>query len=90
MAFVTNKEMRKDTEWSSEMIIEGRALRMTIQIKNKDKIDLMVIYAPNTDEEKIKFFEKLYNEMNKRVYEERMIILGDFNCVEDENIPIRV
>ena len=68
MAFVINKEMGKDTEWS----------------------DLMVIYVPNTDEEKIKFFEKLYNEMNKRVYEERMIILGDFNCVEDENIPIRV
>ena len=84
VAFIINKEIGKDIEWTSEKIIEGRALRMTVQIKNEDKIDLMVIYAPNTDEEKINFFEKLYNEMNKRMYEDRMIILGDFNCVENE------
>jgi exonuclease III len=84
VAFVLNKELTKEMTWSHKKIIEGRASKMTIQIKNEEKMDLVVVYAPNTDRSKREFFEKLCKEMEKDKYEKNVVVMGDFNCVENK------
>ena len=49
---------------------------------NDEEYILINVYAPNKDEQSVKFFHSLFNIMRQNEYynENNIIIGGDFNC----------
>jgi endonuclease/exonuclease/phosphatase family metal-dependent hydrolase len=84
VAFVINKEMANKMTWSHTPIIEGRASRLTVEIEGDRGLDIVLIYAPNSDNEKIRFFSELKEKLSHEENMNNIIIMGDFNCVEHE------
>ncbi|KAF8867742.1 Endonuclease/exonuclease/phosphatase, partial [Gymnopilus junonius] len=82
VAFVLNKEL-VNCEYIVDEIIPGRAMRIQMRYPDDNGLDIINVYAPNPVPEKIEFFEKLYEQLEKLDLREP-IILGDFNFVEYE------
>ena len=59
----------------------GRFIVLESKISDEEYI-LINVYAPNKDEQSVKFFHSLSNIMRKNEYydEDNIIIGGDFNC----------
>ena len=83
VAFVINKELANNMTWKHTILMEGRVSRLTIRVEEDRGLDIINVYAPNEDSKKIKFFEEL-KEMLKHQEMENVIIMGDFNFVENE------
>ena len=84
VAFIINKDLANNMTWSHKELIEGRASRLTIEIEKERGINIIVIYAPNSDNEKIEFFKELKEKLKEEKDMENTIIMGDFNSVENE------
>jgi endonuclease/exonuclease/phosphatase family metal-dependent hydrolase len=84
VAFVINKELANNMTWDQTTLIEGRASRLKIKVEEERGLDVIVIYAPNNDNEKANFFETLKEKLEQEKELENVIIMGDFNCVEQE------
>ena len=88
VGFLINKELTKRWKLNTETLIQGRALKLTIK-SEKCNISLINVYSPNTEIEKIDFFDKLHDLIDP-TQNLPLILLGDFNFVEDsiDRIPM--
>ena len=59
VAFVINKDLANNMTWIHKVQIEGRASRLTINVEKDRGLDIIVVYAPNSNNDKVKFFEDL-------------------------------
>ena len=59
----------------------GRYIGIEAEIKDENFL-LFNVYAPNNDSQSAKIYEHIVNILKKedQIYEDRMIIGGDFNC----------
>ena len=59
----------------------GRHIGIKAEIKDENYL-LFNVYAPNNDSQSAKFYEQIVNVLKKedQIYEDRIIIGGDFNC----------
>ena len=59
----------------------GRYIGIKAEIKDENYL-LFNVYAPNNDSQSAKFYEHIVNVLKKedQIYEDRIIIGGDFNC----------
>ena len=84
VAIVINKELANNMTWKHMPLIEERASRITIRVEEDRGLDIIVIYAPNENNEKGKFFTDLKEKLDQEQNIENAIIMGDFNSVENE------
>jgi len=84
IAFVINKDQMKDRKLEHKILIKNRMSRLTVKWNEEITIDVVNIYAPNNEKEKIIFFKKANHIIKKLKNKENMIIMGDFNSVEDK------
>jgi hypothetical protein len=83
IAFVLNKDLINETEWNHTVLIEGRASRLQIRVEEERGLDIILIYSPNTDKDKIEFWKTLNNKLEEQEGMNNVIIMGDFNSVEN-------
>jgi len=84
IAFIINKELANKMKWTTKVLIKGKAMRMNIEVEEERGLDIMVIHTLNNENKKIEFFKQLKNKIDKDEENENVIILGDFNSVENE------
>jgi len=84
IAFIINKDLMKDRKIEHKTLIQNRMSRITIKWNENIVIDIINIYAPNNEKEKIAFFKKANYIIKHLQNKENIIILGDFNSVEDK------
>lgn len=72
-------------EVNKEKIVD-RLMVLSILYQN-EKLYITNVYAPNELQAKIEYFEKIIPTLNKYT-EEKLIILGDFNSVLNNNLDI--
>ena len=84
IAFAINKELANKMTWRHRNLIEGRASRLTIEVEEERGLDIILIYAPNGENEKKIFFEELHRTLEQEPKITNAIIMGDFNSVENE------
>lgn len=84
IAFVINKDLANKMTWNHTALMEGRASRLVINVEEDRGLDVTLIYAPNEDKEKEKFFTELEQKLEQEQSTENAIIMGDFNSVEHE------
>ena len=84
IAFVINKELANNMTWSCENMIEGRLSKLTIEVEEERGLDIVLLYAPNGDNDKMNFFNELNNKLRQERKNENIIVMGDFNSVENE------
>ncbi|KAF9455644.1 Endonuclease/exonuclease/phosphatase, partial [Collybia nuda] len=84
VAFVINKDMMGDRKWIHTRIIEGRASRLQVDMGEENALDIILVYVPNIDSEKIKFIKNIQKELGKLKDLTEPILMGDFNFVENE------
>ena len=84
IAFAINKDLANNMTWVHKVLIEGRASRLTIMVEENRGLDIILIYAPNLDNDKVKFFSELEEKLKDELNCENAIIMGDFNSVEHE------
>ena len=65
----------------------GRYIGIKAEIKDENYL-LFNVYAPNNDSQSAKFYEHVVNVLKKedQIYEDRIIIGGDFNCPLNPNL----
>ena len=83
VAIVLNKHLIKWNVIATRMIIPGRAILLTLPLKNDLTVNILAIYAPNTPQENASFWASLtstWEEANPPIPD---IMLGDFNIVEE-------
>ena len=54
------------------------------EVEEERGLDIIVIHVPNNENEKVEFFKELKNKIDENEENENVIILGDFNSVENE------
>ena len=84
VAFALNKDMVKGMQWTHDVLIEGRASKLEIKVEDERTMVIILLYAPNPEKDKVEFFTKLKEKMKHIKNKENIIMLGDFNAVEDE------
>lgn len=92
VAFVINKEIINTANITTNELIPGRAMSITIPWVEEKKLTILNIYAPNKHVDSAKFWndiQKIYKENENVPHPDLM--LGDFNMVEDsiDRIPNR-
>ena len=84
--FAINTEIIKATDegiiMSHETIIKNRASRLKIKWGMEQQLDIVNVYAPNDNKEKVEFLKEI-KEKIKVAKGEEICIMEDFNCVED-------
>ena len=83
VAFVINKDLVKDRKIEHKTLIQNRMSRLTIKWNDEITIDIVNLYVPNNEKEKIDFFKRTKHIIKNLKNKENLIIMGDFNCVED-------
>ena len=84
--FAINTEIIKATEegiiMSHKKIVKNRASRLKIKWGMEQQLDIVNIYAPNDNKEKVEFLKEIKEKIKVGKGEE-ICVMGDFNCVED-------
>ena len=65
IAFAINRELANNMTLNHVVLIEGRASRLTVKMKEERGLDIILVYAPNGDDEKIKFFMELKEKLKQ-------------------------
>jgi exonuclease III len=84
VAVVLNKDLTRWNEVKTRIIIPGRAILLSLPLKDSSTVNILAIYAPNTPQENANFWASLLS-----IWEETSplalpdIMLGDFNIVEE-------
>lgn len=84
IAFVLNKELTNKMTWNHEVIINNKASRLTIQVKEERGLDIILIYTPNFNKEKDVFYEELGKKIKTMKNLDNILVMGDFNLVEEK------
>ncbi|KAH6896307.1 Endonuclease/exonuclease/phosphatase [Coprinopsis sp. MPI-PUGE-AT-0042] len=92
VAFVLNKSFTRWSDSKTYEIIPGRALLLSTPWKGNRNINILNVYAPNSNYENRNFWIHLLSLLKDPKYKELQphIVLGDFNKVEDsiDRLPI--
>ncbi|KAH6874107.1 Endonuclease/exonuclease/phosphatase, partial [Coprinopsis sp. MPI-PUGE-AT-0042] len=92
VAFVLNKSFTRWSDSKTYEIIPGRALLLSTPWKGNKSINILNVYAPNSNYENRNFWTHLSSELKDPKYKDLQphIVLGDFNKVEDsiDRLPI--
>ena len=83
IAFVLNKELVNGMKWKHTVIINGRASRLEIETEKDRGINIVLVYAPNNESDKIAFWKLLKVKLQNIGEMENVIMMGDFNSVEN-------
>src|SRR5882724_8204520 len=83
VAFAINKDLINENNLQHEIMIPSRASKLRVKWGDNQELTLINIYAPNDEENKIKFFEKLAS-MTRNNKHKDLCVMGDFNCVESD------
>ncbi|KAF8827360.1 hypothetical protein HHX47_DHR5000756 [Lentinula edodes] len=91
IAFLLNKNITRNKAVTHDVIIPGRASRIIIQLGPDERLNVVNIYAPNIEKEKIAFYKKLKSKLSEMNDMEDMIMMGDFNMVNEsiDRLPQR-
>jgi ribonuclease HI len=84
IAFIINKDLVKERQTEHKELIKDRMSRLTVKWNDEVLIDIINIYVPNNEKDKILFLKKAKHIISKIKNKENIIIMGDFNCVEDK------
>lgn len=79
---VFNKDLVQSVEWNHKCIIKNRVSRLDIKW-NEQIFNLIGVYCPNEPKEKAIFITHLKQMLLKEDDMENLIMLGDFNAVEN-------
>src|SRR5882724_615608 len=79
VAFAINKDLIDENKNNDT----NRASKLRFKWGDNQELTLINIYAPNDEENKIKFFEKLAS-MTRNNKHKDLCVMGDFNCVESD------
>jgi ribonuclease HI/exonuclease III len=84
VAFIINKKLfaGKNNTWTHYPLIDNRASLLRINWRGEHH-DIINIYSPNADTDKLAFIENLTNAITSITDLQNPILLGDWNCVED-------
>jgi hypothetical protein len=82
VAFILNKDLT--VNWSTEhiILIPGRASALKVS-HEKLTMTLVNVYSPNDLREKVAFYKTLLSILKEKNLRDSIIMLGDFNFVED-------
>ena len=83
VTFVLNKELVNGMKWKHTALIENRASLLEIEIEQNRGLNIVLIYAPNIEAEKIEFWRLLREKLREVGELCNMTIMGDFNSVEE-------
>ena len=83
VSFVLNKELVNGMKWSHTQIIEGRASRLEIETEKDRGLNIVLVYAPNGELDKIAFWKLLKSKLKEMGDMENVVIMGDLNSVEN-------
>ncbi|KAF8868989.1 Endonuclease/exonuclease/phosphatase, partial [Infundibulicybe gibba] len=83
VAVILNKHSTKWREATSRVIIQGRALLVTVPRNCNTLIRILAIYAPNAPRENANFWEEVSEVWANEQLEKPDLMLGDFNMVEE-------
>jgi exonuclease III len=81
VAIVLNKQMTNVSNVQMDVIIEGRALMLTVPWHRDLALRFLAIYSPNNPSENTTFLETLRTKIETMPNAD--LILGDFNMVEE-------
>ncbi|KAJ3804638.1 Endonuclease/exonuclease/phosphatase, partial [Lentinula lateritia] len=81
IAFLLNKNLTRNKAITHDVIIPGRASRIIIQLSPTERLNVVNIYAPNIEKEKIKFYKALMRKLSVMEDMDDMIMMGDFNMI---------
>ncbi|KAJ3858133.1 Endonuclease/exonuclease/phosphatase, partial [Lentinula novae-zelandiae] len=81
IAFLLNKNLTRNKAITHDVIIPGRASRIIIQLSPTERLNVVNIYAPNIEKEKISFYKTLLRKLSAMEDMEDMIMMGDFNMI---------
>jgi len=86
VTIILNKNLIKLVNVSTKIIIEGRAMIISIPWNGEDTLRIMNVYAPVKNNEKTKFWENLLQRMQDLEEPTPDLVMGDFNLVENPEI----
>jgi ribonuclease HI/exonuclease III len=84
VAFILNNELIKEKKWNHTSIVNNSVSRLQIEWCNDNTLDLINLHFPNVENEKKTFATLLHNELKEIPKTSNIIIMGDFNFVEDK------
>jgi ribonuclease HI/exonuclease III len=89
VAIVINKEITNSQNITTKVLVPGRALFITTQWHQDQKLSLLAIYAPNNPTDNEEFWVEIKSAWRRKSLPKPDIMLGDFNVVEDsvDRIP---
>ena len=92
LAFVLNKELVNGMKWKHTVIINERASRLEIEMEKDRGINIVLVYAPNNETDKVAFWKLLKVKLQNIGEMENVIMMGDFNSIENalDRCPHRV
>ena len=82
VAFVLNKRLIGDLEFTCQEITPGRAILLSLNWRNNQPLKILNIYAPNNPRENEGMWTSLRETWEATPNEKPAIMLGDFNLVE--------
>ncbi|KAF8897703.1 Endonuclease/exonuclease/phosphatase, partial [Infundibulicybe gibba] len=83
VAIVLNKQSTRWREATSKVIVQGRALLVTVPQRENNHIRILAIYAPNNPRDNALFWEEINERWTSEGMEKPDLMLGDFNMVEE-------
>ncbi|KIJ22942.1 hypothetical protein M422DRAFT_276570 [Sphaerobolus stellatus SS14] len=87
-AFMLNKRLVRWQDVSTQEIIPGRALLLSIPGRDPGEnstLNVLNIYAPNNPQENATFWSEIRTIWHRKKLKKPNIMLGDFNLVEDSS-----
>lgn len=82
IAFVLNKDQIKNKRWTHNILIPGRLSALEFEWSEGNNLTILLLYAPNESKEKWELLKQVKEEVNIRK-DKNLILMGDFNMVED-------
>ena len=91
VAFALNRELVDIANIEVAELVPGRALMIKLHWHADRSLTLLNVYAPNTNEEQIRFWPTLSQALNRNTHLRPDVVLGDFNVVEEaiDRLPAR-
>ncbi|KAF8868734.1 hypothetical protein BD779DRAFT_1480901 [Infundibulicybe gibba] len=83
VAIISNKQTTKWKEATVNIIVQGRAILVSIPWKENNQLHILAIYAPNNPRDNANFWHEINEKWTNEGYDKPDLMLGDFNIVEE-------
>jgi hypothetical protein len=84
VAFLINKDLVKDKKIEHKILVRNRMSRLTLRWNEDVLLDIINVHVPNNEKEKISFLKEAKHIIRNIKNKEDLMIMGDFNYVEDK------